>query len=254
MQKSYFITSDNIKIVFQYIFSTPIFVFLLHGLGGGKENWNCLMNFLSPFATIVAWDMRGHGESGKPEQGYTLERISKDLYELMAILKIKRASIIGHSLGSKISAKFAVKYHEYIDKLILISFNPMSGNINSFLQVNNVESAFKLFQELDPGYCALQLSYLINPFIENSPIFEKFKSISLDIKLSDITAPTLIIFGQRDSRVPFTVALYTREHIPNSVLSEFYNQGHDLYLTNSTLFNLQVYNFLFVSCDICKKI
>jgi pimeloyl-ACP methyl ester carboxylesterase len=93
---------------------------LLHGLADQGLVWLSLAEYLATDYHIVAPDLRGHGESSKPNIGYSSELIIGDLEALMAHLEWDSAHILGHSWGGKLAAIWATKYPEHFRSLILV--------------------------------------------------------------------------------------------------------------------------------------
>ncbi|HAT15330.1 MAG TPA: alpha/beta hydrolase, partial [Microcoleaceae bacterium UBA11344] len=79
-----------------------------------------LGNYLSNRYHIVAPDMRGHGESSKPETGYTFESAIADLEALMAHLNWPQAHILGHSWTGKLAPIWARQNPERFCSMILV--------------------------------------------------------------------------------------------------------------------------------------
>lgn len=57
---------------------------------------------LSAHHRVIAVDMRGHGDSSKPEAGYRMARLAQDLHELLLALDLEKVALGGHSLGSSV--------------------------------------------------------------------------------------------------------------------------------------------------------
>lgn len=57
---------------------------------------------LSKRRRVIALDMRGHGRSEKPESGYRIQRLAKDLYDAIAALGLERPDVLGHSMGASV--------------------------------------------------------------------------------------------------------------------------------------------------------
>ncbi|NEP79736.1 MAG: alpha/beta hydrolase [Okeania sp. SIO3C4] len=93
---------------------------LLHGLADLALVWSSLGEYLTDKYHIVAPDMRGHGESGKPENGYTFEKTITDLEALMENLNWSSAHILGHSWTGKLACIWAGKNRERFKSMILI--------------------------------------------------------------------------------------------------------------------------------------
>ena len=93
---------------------------LLHGMADLALVWSSLGDTLAENYHIVAPDLRGHGESDKPTEGYSCQDIIKDLEALMASLGWQNAHIIGHSWGAKVAALWANNNPSYSNSLVLI--------------------------------------------------------------------------------------------------------------------------------------
>lgn len=95
-------------------------VLCLHGLTANCRCWDVIASDLAPVHTIIAMDLRGRGESDKPPSGYSVDTHCKDIQAVLEDLKVKRAVIMGHSLGAFIAIVFAARYPDYVDQLILV--------------------------------------------------------------------------------------------------------------------------------------
>ena len=75
---------------------------------------------------VIAIDMRGHGESDKPDHGYRIHRLSKDVHDFLAARGLKNVTLAGHSMGcSVIWGYWELFGRERLSKLILIDQMPM---------------------------------------------------------------------------------------------------------------------------------
>ncbi len=100
-----FFQSDGVRI--RYIVAgrgEP--VVLVHGWAGTTDTWKPLMTDLSRDHEVIAFDCRGHGKSDKPHDpaAYGLN-MADDVLRLMDHLRLRRAHIIGYSMGAGIVAK-----------------------------------------------------------------------------------------------------------------------------------------------------
>jgi pimeloyl-ACP methyl ester carboxylesterase len=77
---------------------------LLHGIGMDWRVWQATMRRLSPYFHQYAVDLRGHGESGKPDHGYTVAHYAADVEDLIDALHLDRVTLVGSSLGGAIAA------------------------------------------------------------------------------------------------------------------------------------------------------
>lgn len=93
---------------------------LLHGLADCAVVWSSLAAYLSDRYHIVAPDLRGHGESSKPEHGYSSADIIADLEALMAHFGWNQAHVLGHSWGGKLATIWATHHPQRFSSLILV--------------------------------------------------------------------------------------------------------------------------------------
>ena len=75
---------------------------------------------LSPGHRLIAYDLRGRGESDKPEKGYSLAHHCDDLDGLLDHLGLRKAVVIGHSLGAHIALRFAATRPARVSRLVLV--------------------------------------------------------------------------------------------------------------------------------------
>ncbi len=93
---------------------------LLHGLADHALVWSSLGDYLANRYHIIAPDMRGHGESSKPEQDYTFKDTIADLESLMDHLGWSSAHIIGHSWTGKLAAIWARENLQRFRSMMLV--------------------------------------------------------------------------------------------------------------------------------------
>lgn len=95
-------------------------VILLHGLGDHALGWLLVGNQLANNYHPIALDMRGHGESDKPNSGYDFDTVMTDLSNLMDHLGWSAAHIIGHSWSGKVATYWATRQPERFLSMVLV--------------------------------------------------------------------------------------------------------------------------------------
>jgi len=93
---------------------------LLHGLADHGNVWLSLGDYLAEKYHIIAPDLRGHGKSSKPENGYTFADFISDLEELMSSLKWENAHVVAHSWSAKVLPIWATQHPERFRSLTLV--------------------------------------------------------------------------------------------------------------------------------------
>lgn len=92
----------------------------VHGLTANHTCWDPLAAALAADFRVIVYDLRGRGDSDKPARGYSLADHARDLAGVLDHLGVRRAHVIGHSLGAHIGVWFAAHHPERLDKLVLV--------------------------------------------------------------------------------------------------------------------------------------
>ena len=92
----------------------------VHGLTANAFCFQAFADDLAHDHRVFAYDLRGRGDSDKPEHGYSVPIHTTDLSRLIDALGLERPVLMGHSLGALISLYFAAHYPQKLSKLILI--------------------------------------------------------------------------------------------------------------------------------------
>jgi pimeloyl-ACP methyl ester carboxylesterase len=95
-------------------------VLMLHGLSDSSYSFSRVLPLLADRLRVIALDQRGHGDSDRPTTGYSTNALAGDLLELMDALRIDRATVVGHSMGSFVARRVAERAPERITRLILV--------------------------------------------------------------------------------------------------------------------------------------
>ena len=82
-------------------------IVLLHGLASTSHIWDLVAPLLKRECRVVALDQRGHGESGKPDQGYDFATVTADLDNFIARIGFDLPLIVGHSWGGDVALEYA---------------------------------------------------------------------------------------------------------------------------------------------------
>jgi pimeloyl-ACP methyl ester carboxylesterase len=95
-------------------------VICVHGLTANAFCFQAYADVLAADHRVIAYDLRGRGDSDKPESGYSVPIHAADLAHLITVLGLEKPVVIGHSLGAMISLYFATRYPELLSKLVLV--------------------------------------------------------------------------------------------------------------------------------------
>jgi pimeloyl-ACP methyl ester carboxylesterase len=110
-------------------------VILLHGYAQNSHMWRPLMSELGKTHRVIAPDLRGFGDTAKPEAGYDKKTMARDVHALARSLNIERAGIVGHDIGLMVAYAYTAQYPTEVDRIALLdAFIPGVGDTtNLFL-------------------------------------------------------------------------------------------------------------------------
>jgi 3-oxoadipate enol-lactonase len=100
---------------------------LIHSIGMDREFWRPVAEKLAPDASVLIYDCRGHGASGKPQGPYSVELFADDLADLLDHVGWKSAVIGGASMGGCVALAFAAAYPARTQALALIDTTAWYG-------------------------------------------------------------------------------------------------------------------------------
>lgn len=104
-------------------------VVLLHGYAQTSHMWRPLIPELAKTHRVIAPDLRGFGDSSKPESGYDKKTMARDIRALVAALGLKRIALAGHDIGLMVAYAYAAQYPGDVARIALMdAFLPGVGD------------------------------------------------------------------------------------------------------------------------------
>ncbi len=232
-------------------------VLLLHGFGVSSEEWRPSVEFLAANGyRAIAVDALGFGQSDKPADGpYSLE-LSANLYaELLDQLEIKRAAVVGHSMGGKFALAMALLHPKRVARLLIADsdgfmdiplFMRKGGSLpwlgEAVLRLTSTRTVIKAqlraaFHDPDtfvtPELIEHGLTIMNNP--ENRRALLAFSRhyenndlglTGLRARLGELRIPTVIVWGEQDRVFPVKCGFTARDEIPGAHLVVVPRCGH----------------------------
>src|ERR671910_3076341 len=95
-------------------------VVCLHGITAQHRAFNAAARYLGPSRGLIGVDLRGRGDSDKPESGYGLEKHASDVVRVLDHLGLESAVLVGHSMGAFVALETALVYPERVRALVLL--------------------------------------------------------------------------------------------------------------------------------------
>jgi pimeloyl-ACP methyl ester carboxylesterase len=228
-------------------------VILIHGYTDNARDWVPLLPYLSKRDRLILVDLRGHGQSSKPECCYTRIDFAYDIKLLMDALRLPKADLVAHSLGSIIAQTFAEFWPERTARLVLIS---STGGIPPAAQTppqfDFRAAILKLKEPIDPD-SPFMVAWWDSPtpvdpeFIRrqrkdaagiplrvwlavlDQALSEKTLYGDLQSTLPRLKAPVLLIWGSKDPIIEEPARQSLREALPAATVKVFDGLGHNAF-------------------------
>ena len=235
-------------------------ILCLHGLGASAGRWEKVIPILAKEYHLVAPDIVGFGYSDKPDVYYTVEFFVNFVKKFAEKLKMKSFILMGASLGGHIAIETAITNSGMVEKLVLICpaglMKEPTPTLNRYIAAAmypTFENAKKAFQEMggarsvDEIYTRdfvnrMQLPNAKYAFMStlNS---NKSAPILVD-KLNRIMAPSLIVWGKKDTLIPPVYARQFHSKLRGSKLVIMEDCGHTPYFEKPESFSRILLKFL----------
>lgn len=218
-------------------------VLLLHGYSDTSRSFTPMAPHLSGLRLYLI-DQRGHGQSGRPECCYAIADMAHDAKLLLDAMKIGRAHIVGHSLGSMAAQVLAATYPERVQKLVLISSTSGPAISRGGWLWTEVH---KTVDPIDPKGDFIT-AFQSNPTRVDSRFLNLVKAESAAMPSAvwravarelvqtqfaplapDIAAPVLILWGEKDEMFGAGHQAVLRNALPAAQLKSYAGLGHNLH-------------------------
>lgn len=217
-------------------------VILLHGYSDSWVSWEQVLPLIDKKNHVYVPDQRGHGESDRPASGYSFPDFAGDIIAFMDAKRIKKATIVGHSMGSFVAQHVATLAPERVEKLVLVGSAPAvsNGEVSQLqIEVNALTDPVpvKFVTEFQKSVITrpVQDEFMDRVIQESMKLpahvwrhtMAGMLAKNSTVALSHIKSPTLIIWGDRETVFPRRADQEVlRKGIPNARLKIYAGTGH----------------------------
>lgn len=226
---------------------------MIHGMFGNlSQFYLTIAPLLSKHYHIVMYDIKSHGKSERSSIGYDLVSLSDDIIDLMNILKIEKAHLLGYSYGALMALKFAIRFPERTNKLTLIEPPPRPNepmkneknyDWNDFeafalsLPEHVIKSFFRSKRQVTKVFEMYQ-------YILNDTSFVHDMNVEMEIdenELKRIKNDILLLYGKSSICLPMGVKLFFTLNNPKAILKE---GDHGFFINHQREIVNDIFNFL----------
>ena len=224
-------------------------VVLIHGMINSSRHWEAVALDLASDFTVIAPDLIGHGDSATPRGDYSLGAHAASIRDLLTVIGVERASIVGHSLGGGVAMQFFYQFPQRTERLVLISSGGLGHEVSPLLRtaaLPGVSAAIaaaahpRSLAALDgigrrlrargsaTGASVQAVARALRPLQDRGSrdAFLHTLRAVIDIRGQRVSAtdrlhllrdvPTLVAWGERDRTIPPAHGLATHAAVPHS--------------------------------------
>jgi pimeloyl-ACP methyl ester carboxylesterase len=232
---------------------------LVHGIAGSCNTFETVLEDLAERYHVIAPDLLGHGQSGKPRGDYSLGAHASGLRDLMELLDVPSATIVGHSLGGGVAMQMAYQFPKRCERLVLVSSGGLGPEVTPLLRAATLPGTDLALSVVTSERAKAVYRKVLSPFkrfnITATPtashVLEHVACLQdretrrafihtvrsvLDLKGQRIDArnrlylanhvPMMIVWGDRDRFIPVKHGREAHEMLPKSRLEVFEGAGH----------------------------
>jgi pimeloyl-ACP methyl ester carboxylesterase len=224
-------------------------IVLVHGMVNSSRHWEAVAMRLADRYTVIAPDLIGHGDSATPRGDYSLGAHAASIRDLLAVIGVDRATLVGHSLGGGVALQFFYQFPQRVERLALVSSGGLGHEVSPLLRsaalpgfsgllagaanprvLGAIRSAGDRMRERgsSKGVYLQAIARALRP-LERQGAREAFlhtlRSV-IDVRGQRVSArdrlyilggfPTLIVWGERDNTIPIQHGLDAHAAIPGS--------------------------------------
>lgn len=251
-----FFTHAGVRLAYDRTGSGPP-VLLVHGWTANRTYWKRQVQALRDRCTVIAADLRGHGESSHPPKGYTIGALVADLEQLVRALRVPKIAVVGWSMGGMVAIELARRLGERVSALGLVSTSA-GGFLDAKKPAIDPEGIAKTRAGLaeDPRAFLRGLAPHLFKAGPASPLvpwaagemqktaahvatacYEALLAFDARPHLASLRVKTAVLHGEHDRLIPLAAARTLAKGIAGAELVVFPESGHAPPLEEPEAFN-----------------
>jgi pimeloyl-ACP methyl ester carboxylesterase len=230
---------------------------LLHGYSDSSLSFGRIMPLLPSEQRVIAVDLRGHGDSDKPADGYRMSDLADDVIGMMDRLHVASAIVVGHSMGSFVAQALVERAPRRVSGLVLVGSAASAVNdVVTVLQLA-VESltdpidaefvrGFQFATVAQPVPEAFMDAAIVNSRRMPAAVWKKVLTglVQFQPKLPRSSVRALVLGGTRDSVFSVGEQVTLARQYPFAQLRLIENVGHSLHWEQPEVFVRELMRFM----------
>jgi pimeloyl-ACP methyl ester carboxylesterase len=221
---------------------------LVHGLADDHRAWRKVVGWLAVGRRLIAYDLRGHGESTLGQADGSLAQLGDDLVELLNVLELDRADLCGFSLGGTIVMRAAIDHPDRVGRLLPVATSSRVGRAAAPWYEERARLADEGVERLHPvleqdtreqftnlpaefaNHWTIRRQSTADPrgFANACRAMASLHPRPLDPDLSRVRVPTLVLAAELDPLCPPRAGEIIAAGIPGARLEVLGGAGHQV--------------------------
>jgi len=191
-------------------------VVFLHGFPFDHTIWRPVVPFLPADAWLILPDLRGHGQSEAPSGPYSMAMLADDVAAILGYLRVRKAILVGHSMGGYVALAYARTYPKYLAGLGLVASRADADTPEGRM------ARYKLVEEIPEKGLSVLAEAMVPKLTSDADLAAKLRNVIMDAKidgvlgvlqgmaerldssslLADLKIPLMAVVGGQDKLIP----------------------------------------------------
>lgn len=220
-------------------------VILLHGITDSWHSYESTLPYLPSFLHAFALTQRGHGDSDKPQRGYSPRHFAHDVAAFIVQKKLGAAVVVGHSMGGVVAQQFAILYPQLVKALVIVDSDPVlrknPGMPEFYEELQKMKGpqnrdyleAFQkatLSEPIDSTYLQLLVDESMKvPHAVFVAALKGLLEVDLSSQLQQVQCPSMVFWGSNDAFCLKEGQDILRQSLPGAEWKVYEGTGHALH-------------------------
>jgi len=247
---SHFIELGGMNIHYRDEGQGPV-ILLIHGSNASLHTWEKWTDILAPNYRVISLDLPGHGLTGPhPKNEYAWPEAARFIDDFVTALEIPKFTIAGNSMGGAIAWHYALQQPAKVSSLVLIDSRGIQPEeptplilraygapiLSSLLTVftpkwavaENLSGVYGDPTKVSEEMISLYHDLTLREGNRDATVYRMKHPSTYELtpKLSELTMPTLIMWGEKDTWIHPKYALQFKRRIPHAQLITYSGVGH----------------------------
>jgi pimeloyl-ACP methyl ester carboxylesterase len=244
---SFFTTPSGLRLRLSDRGDGPETIVLVHGWKGSHRLWDRVTALLAQRHRLVAFDLRGMGESDKPRGAYDFDELSGDLAAVIEGLGLRDVTLVGWSMGCTVALRHMERGGAGVARLVLLNGPVKLTRTDDFAHSMSEQQLERALTDLVEGWPASERAFVADSLLKTAdPIVVDWMTAialqtPLDVALAVVrqqarldmrgavralTVPVLAAYSRRDPYYPVSLGEHIAASAPDGRLAVFENSAH----------------------------